>query len=332
MDAETGIRKVKLPGTDITTSSLGFGCGRLMRISSGKFRQRLLSEAYNSGISHYDVARMYGLGAAERELGRFARGKRDRLVIATKFGIDLNPLGKRAAFAQGAARRLVALFPALRKIARRSTPALIQPRVYSSAKARTSLETSLRELETDYIDILFLHEPVLNDVVDSDVLEFLELAKRQGKIRAYGISGQIEDVLAICHEVPELTRVVQIPNDAIARNTEALPSDAARAILTFSPFSSALHQIVTHVKADPAVSRRWQSLVGVDCTSPDNVAVMLLRYCLSALPSGVVLFSTSKPERLRMLAKAAFDESHVPSSLHSFIEQIKNEMRAPNFA
>jgi D-threo-aldose 1-dehydrogenase len=303
-----------------------------MRVSSGKSRQRLFNEAHDSGICHFDVARMYGLGAAEKELGRFARGKRDRLVIATKFGIDLNPLGNRAAFMQSMARRLIALFPALRRVARQSTRALIQPRLYNAVKAHSSLETSLRELGTDYIDVFLLHEPTLEDITNSDVLEFLEKAKRQGKIRAYGISGPAADVLAIRREVPELTPIVQMPNDAITRNIEALVPAAGMAVVTYSPFSAALDQIVSHVKADPVVSRRWQNAVGMDCTCAENVAVMLLRYCLSVLPSGVVLFSTTKPERLRLLTQAAFDDSRMHFSLHSFLERIDAEIRAPDIA
>ncbi|HET9153536.1 MAG TPA: aldo/keto reductase [Solirubrobacterales bacterium] len=51
---------------------LGFGCASLMRLPSRRRRQALLAEAFEQGIRHFDVARMYGLGAAEGELGRFA--------------------------------------------------------------------------------------------------------------------------------------------------------------------------------------------------------------------------------------------------------------------
>ena len=130
-----------------------------MRISSTKHRQRILHAAYDAGIRHFDVARMYGLGAAEGELGQFAQSKRDQLVLATKFGIDINPRGGLAARSQGMARRLITLFPALRKVARRSSGALFQPRRYDAQKARDSLESSLRALRTDYVDLFLLHEP-----------------------------------------------------------------------------------------------------------------------------------------------------------------------------
>jgi D-threo-aldose 1-dehydrogenase len=323
------MKKIRLTGTDITTSPLGFGCGQLMRVSSVKSRQRLLNEAHDLGICHFDVARMYGFGAAERELGKFARGRRDGLVIATKFGIDLSPLGSRAAHLQGVARRLSALFPALRKIARRNTGTLVQPRQYDAAKACASLETSLRELGTDYVDIFLLHEPTLQDVTNSDVLEYLEKAKRQGKIKAYGISGPVDDMVDICRKLPELTPVVQIPNDVIGRSIETLAPVTDRAVVTYSPFSNALERIIDHVKTDPGASCRWRESVGVDCSSSDNVSVMLLHYCLSALPKGVVLFSTTRPERLRLLVQSVSDGPRTSFSMESFIRQVDKEIRIP---
>jgi len=300
-----------------------------MRILSDKLRQRLLNEAYDAGVCHFDVARMYGLGAAEGELGKFARDKRDKLVLATKFGIDLNPKGARAARLQSAGRRLVTIFPVLRALARRRTGALLAPRRYDAAKARSSLETSLRELGTDYVDLFLLHEPTLEDVVNSDVMEFLNVARSQGKIRAYGISGAIHDVVAICRNVPELAPIVQIPNDAVTRNIDLLVPYANRAIVTYSPFSNALKQIVDRFDLAPYVLDRGIKTTGKDRMSTDEIAFLLLRYCLHANPSGVVVFSTTKPERLKMLAQAAAEESSVDLSLRSFLGYIDDEIRTP---
>src|SRR5919199_1407023 len=76
-----------LAGTAVLTSRLGFGCAGLFAAPTGRQRRRVLDAALACGIRHFDVAPMYGLGMAERELGRFAVGRRDDVVIATKFGI-----------------------------------------------------------------------------------------------------------------------------------------------------------------------------------------------------------------------------------------------------
>ena len=98
------MKKIRLHNTDIETTSLGFGCAGLMRLSSRKSRQRLLECVYDSGILHFDVARMYGLGRAEEELGIFLRGRRTDVVVATKFGIEVNRTSGLASLVQGIGR------------------------------------------------------------------------------------------------------------------------------------------------------------------------------------------------------------------------------------
>src|ERR1700751_247921 len=71
---------------DIGSARLGFGCAGLMRLPSRRQRQALLGEAFEHVLAHFDLARMYGLGLAEAEVGRFARGRRDRMAIPTKVG------------------------------------------------------------------------------------------------------------------------------------------------------------------------------------------------------------------------------------------------------
>src|SRR5436309_2631503 len=137
---------------------------------------------------------MYGLGLAERALGRFARGRRDRIVVATKFGI----------FPTVAARVFTRVArPLQRPLAgalQRTRPTDADPRggaagsllyrtAYDAAAAKASLERSLRELGTDFVDILFLHDPMPEDVRSDDVRAYLEAARAEGKIRAWGVAG-----------------------------------------------------------------------------------------------------------------------------------------------
>ena len=105
-------------------------------------------------------------GAAEGELGRFARGRRDRVVIATKFGIEPASAAGRLARLRVPARWLLARYPALRGHAKRRPDAFHQPRHYDAATAHGSLHTSLRELQTDYVDLLLAHDPSPADHVE----------------------------------------------------------------------------------------------------------------------------------------------------------------------
>src|SRR4051812_7179235 len=97
-----------LPGTTLPTSALGLGMGHLFRLPKQADRLRILAAAYDAGIVPIDTAPMYGLGVAEAELGRFARGRRDQLVIATKFGITPTLVARTLSVVQGPPRRVLA--------------------------------------------------------------------------------------------------------------------------------------------------------------------------------------------------------------------------------
>src|SRR3954468_20021191 len=67
------MQQVELEGPKLKVSAVGFGCAGLMQSPSRKERMAVLGSAVDSGITHCDIARMYGLGRAETELGAFLR-------------------------------------------------------------------------------------------------------------------------------------------------------------------------------------------------------------------------------------------------------------------
>ncbi len=117
---------------------------------------RMIRELGDAGINAIDTAEQYSDGESERRVGEVVRGRREQWVISTKFGFRAGSGGTR--------------------IDDSSPPTIL-----------TSLEGSLRRLETDYIDIYLYHcAPQLCDLDAGR--EILEQAKARGKIRAYGIS------------------------------------------------------------------------------------------------------------------------------------------------
>lgn len=283
---------------DVTTTRIGFGCAGLMRDPSARKRQSLLAEAFDQGIGHFDVARMYGLGTAERELGRFARGRRDSVVIATKFGIEPASAPGRLARLQGPARWLLARYPALRGYVKRRSDTFHQPRHYDAATARLSLHTSLRELQTDYVDVLLVHDPAPTDHVDlPDICAFLEDARQAGHLRAWGIAGERDPCIQIKRSLPA-TAVLQVHEDILSR-TQPLPGDL-EPLITFGVLGEALDRISRYLQG-PGRRSRWSDALGVDCSSSQVLASLLLLDALDTNPMGVVLYSTTRPERLRGL-------------------------------
>jgi D-threo-aldose 1-dehydrogenase len=290
---------ITLRNTDIQTTTLGFGCGGLMRIPTERRRQRVLAEAFDAGIRHFDVARMYGLGKVESEVGAFIRGRREHFVLATKFGIEVKQASRIASAVQGVGRRVIAMLPALRRAVRKRSQSFYAPKNFDVATARRSLEESLRALQTDYIDIFLLHEPELADVKDTAVWEYLQRAKEAGLIRAWGVAGYPGQIGPICEQIPELAKIIQLPNDVVNRQLEKFRSYSNSAFITFSPYSEALGMTREFLTVKPSVAEKYIDNIGIDMRGPGNLAKLILGYCLHANRSGVTLFSSSRPEGIR---------------------------------
>lgn len=277
-----------------------------MREPSARRRQHLLDEAFDQGIRHFDVARMYGLGAVEGELGRFAQGRRESIVIATKFGIAAASASGRLARLQGPARRLLARYPALRGYVKRRSDSFHQPHRYDAATARASLQTSLRELRTDYVDVLFLHDPSPADRVDlPEICGYLEEARQAGQIRAWGIAGERDPCVEIKRSLPETT-ILQVRDDILSR-TSPWPRELEPRV-TFGVLGETLERMLAYLNSSSERRSRWSEAVD---SSPEALASLLLRDALHANPRGVVLFNTTRPERLRgldALVSAARDD------------------------
>ncbi|WP_200209616.1 aldo/keto reductase [Micromonospora coerulea] len=120
---------------------------------------RTIHRALDLGVTLFDTASNYGAGHSERVLGRALAGRRDRAVIATKFGNRAD------------------------EATRRWTGQDHRPNY-----AVTSLEESLRRLGTDHVDLYQLHINELPASAALDLVDALEGLVTQGKIRAYGWS------------------------------------------------------------------------------------------------------------------------------------------------
>jgi D-threo-aldose 1-dehydrogenase len=256
---------------------------------------------------------MYGLGAAEGELGRFAAGKRHQLTIATKYGIEPKTSARGLAKFQAIPRRLIAAFPGIRKLLFKRTGRLYDSRDYSPQAASRSLDTSLRELQTDYVDLFVLHEPSLSDVLKSDIVPWLEQARAAGKIRAFGISGDFADVTAISEQVPALAPVVQYPSDILNRNAERMPLRHDQSSVTYGVLTTALRPI------GDALKRTSSNKVNLT-----QVGEALIRYSLRTNPHGVVLFSSTMRERIASYCDAV--EPPASSEFDEYVLQIADSM------
>ncbi len=215
-----------LAGTDLLVSEIGFGVWTVTAGWWGEYSDAqaidLLRRALDRGITFFDTADTYGDGRGETLLAAAIAGRRDRVVIGTKFGYDASrqegPRGQREL-----------------------------PQDWSPAFVRAACDASLRRLRTDCIDLWQLHNPKMDAIERDDVWQTLDDLRREGKIRSYGVAlgpriGWREEGLRALHErrVPAIQIIHNLlerdPGDdliAAARHTGA-------SVLVRVPHSSGL--------------------------------------------------------------------------------------------
>jgi Predicted oxidoreductases (related to aryl-alcohol dehydrogenases) len=134
---------------------------------------RAIHAALEHGAGFFDTAANYGAGHSERILGQALKGRRDQAVIATKVGHKVDEAGKK-----------VDLYG----------PTEAESDV--AAHLRADLESSLRRLQTDHVDVYLLHAWSLSIERALEAREVFEDLVKEGKIRTYGWSTDRTDAIA----------------------------------------------------------------------------------------------------------------------------------------
>jgi D-threo-aldose 1-dehydrogenase len=181
-----GVRGVPLGGTGLRVSELGLGTaplGNLFRLLTEADADATVRAALAAGITFVDTAPHYGLGIAERRLGRVLSGlQRDAFVLSTKVGRLVRPLEQgEAADPEG----FVAAPPG--------------KRVWDLSRdgVRRSLEESLQRLGLDRVDVALLHDPDDRErEAYQDAFPALAELRDQGVVRAIGAGMNQAEMLA----------------------------------------------------------------------------------------------------------------------------------------
>jgi len=144
--------------TDLQVSAMGFGCweigGTYGKVDEAQFQQAV-QRAIEAGINCFDTAEAYGMGTSEQALGRALGARRKAVSLVTKFGVG---------YAQA-------------------------PNGRDSSRQRlmASIEKSLHNLQTDYVDVYLVHWPDVHTPFE-ETMRALDDIVQQGKTRYIGVS------------------------------------------------------------------------------------------------------------------------------------------------
>jgi len=208
----------KLDG--FTVNPIGLGCMGLSAFYGPPVDQaagiKLLHEAIENGVNHFDTAEMYGMGANEKLLGEAFADRRDKVRIATKFGPKF-------------------LFDADGK----PTGTTVDG---SPANMRRAVENSLSYLKTDVIDLYYLHRVDPTIPIEDTVGAMGELVV-EGKVRALGLSEASAETLRRAHATHPIS-AVQSEYSIFSRDIEhsVLPAleEIGATLVAYSPLGRGL--------------------------------------------------------------------------------------------
>jgi D-threo-aldose 1-dehydrogenase len=310
---------------------LGFGCVQLTAQPRQSEAVAILEHAFSLGITHFDVARAYGFGRAEGILAQFLRGRRDRVTVATKFGFQM-PSGLAGdPRLIAVAKRLLGPFPSLLRHVQRRGSAMVKAGAFSPEAAVQSLEASLRALQTDYIDILLLHEATLADAASEALLDALQKQIARGTVRHLGIASAFPKLNADASRLAVTLETVQFDDSAQSRNLAKLAHCEPRLLITHSIFKPAA-LLRDAVKAFPQAVRESSQQIGADLADPSVVTSLLLHYALRSNANGIVLFSSTNRAHLEANVREAqsqrFDDLQLKHFL-AFVDKVLGAAQNP---
>ena len=311
------MKQIQLPNTGKTTSQLGFGCSGLMTATGRRESLGLLEQAFEAGIRHFDVAPMYGYGAAEGCLGEFLARHPGEVSVTTKYGI---PPPSNPGLVQ-AARRVVGpvlnLSPGIKRRLAGAAGAVTAPvpvGQFRVAEARASLDRSLAALRTERLDFWLLHEAEAQHLGDPGLLAVLQEAVSAGKVGAFGVGSSADKIAALVTHRAEYCPVLQFEWSVLDPPLERMAAFTMhhRALTAnFADLSAALAR-------QPSVRQRWSSEIGADLAQPGMLAALMLKAALVLNPDSIILVSSRNPAHIRENVRVAGDGALVEPARRLF--------------
>ena len=222
----------QLAKTNLQVSQLSLGTMMFGGQTNESDSLAIMDYAYDQGINVFDTANVYNQGESERIVGKALKGRRDQIILASKVNGQMgkNPNDK------GLGRRNIL----------------------------SAVEASLKRLDTDYLDLYYMHAPDYGTDLEES-LETMSSLVKSGKARYLGISNfaawQVADIFAICDKRNYVAPVItQNVYNLITRGieTELLPFLTAHpmGLTIYNPIAAGL-LAGKHQPGSPAANTRF---------------------------------------------------------------------------
>jgi hypothetical protein len=295
------MNRIAIANLEDSAPAIGMGCASLGSRVGRREGLGALDRAFSVGVTWFDVAPSYGDAEAETILGEFARGRRDKLQICTKVGIQpaRTPYMMRAA--KPILRSAVDAVPVLRKYVARARPVPTKLPI-TGEMISNSLEVSLRRLGTDHVDVFALHGAEPDEVLRDDILHAVERIVRLGKAKTISIASSLESgLLGIAGS--DIYGIIQVANNpfepSLTLAAERLPAGRRVSFVTHSVYGKcgALRQLCVLIESD--ITRlqmlRDEGYIG---NIKATAAAFLADYAVATNRAGITLFSMLKKNHL----------------------------------
>jgi aryl-alcohol dehydrogenase-like predicted oxidoreductase len=265
------VNQVNFEGT--TTSSLGFGTSLLTRNSCISDALSNLEMAFEHGITHFDCAKLYGYGHAERILGKFAKNKRHLITITSKSGL----------YSRNLPLAILPIVNMCRKVTKLATSrknldgAFPKLGVFNPKNLICDIDSSLRSMSTEYMDFYMLHEANVSLANSLDLVEVLLKAKEQGKIINFGVASHHSNLYKDFEKLNPNYNIVQHNSSLSNSEIKSLILTPNRLRVVYNIFSE-LHQV--------SLNNEWQT------TGYATPVEYILAHHKSSNFAGITLFSS----------------------------------------
>lgn len=298
--------------TGMSVSEIGFGGSRIGGVFADKNSTQeslnVLRKALDAGITFYDTADMYSQGESESLMGTAFRGCRDRVIIATKGGYCLPARRNLIKRIKPFVRPIVQALGLKRaRLPAGMSGALSQD--FSPAYLTKALESSLKRLRTDYVDLYQLHSPraqFMQTDAFGEALQTLDRLKAQGKLRFYGIGTEGPEDVPSCLSAPGISSVQLgfglLDLEPLDQGMLATAAARGLAVIARGCFAGGLLKQDLDESQLKAATPKWQRILGLRAYSEAkgrSALDMALQFCRGTPAVSVTLLGMRTESHLR---------------------------------